>query len=156
MKKIRKFHFRVVSPGVLAMTASVQNVCVLYCFPKFGTIGKLSPAGYRQNVKNWIPLTRVQDIGVAPMLFLDRCHPHPKNREMFPVAMRYPMDRRLCYNYIAGELTKEDFARVYTLRTEGVRSNVSSLFRQELDYSGTMSFSFRNLFRRKARKYGNV
>ena len=102
MKKIGKFHFRVVSPGVLAMTDSVQNVCVFILFPEFGTIGKLSPADNWQNGKNLIPLTRVQGIGVVPMLF--------------PVAMRYHMDRRLCYNYVAGELTEEDLARVYMLQ----------------------------------------
>lgn len=56
-------------------------------------------------------------------LILDKRHPK-RNRETFPVAMRYTMDRRSCYNYVSGELTEEEFSRVCTLRTKAVRSKL--------------------------------
>ena len=42
-------------------------------------------------------------------LILDKRHPK-KDRNTFPVAMRYTIDRKTWYNYVAGEFTEEDFA----------------------------------------------
>ena len=44
-------------------------------------------------------------------LILDKRHPK-KDRNTFPVAMRYTIDRKSWYNYVAGEFTEEDFAKV--------------------------------------------
>ena len=50
-------------------------------------------------------------------LILDKRHPK-KDRETFPVAMRYTIDRKSWYSFVAGEFTEEDFAKVCTLRSE--------------------------------------
>ena len=56
-------------------------------------------------------------------LILDKRHPK-KDRETFPVAMRYTIDRKSWYNYVAGEFTEEDFAKVCTLSAKAVRSEL--------------------------------
>lgn len=56
-------------------------------------------------------------------LILDKRHPK-KDRNTFPVAMRYTIDRKTWYNYVAGEFTEEDFAKVCTLSAKAVRSEL--------------------------------
>ncbi|MCI7370443.1 MAG: hypothetical protein MSH42_00615, partial [Prevotella sp.] len=56
-------------------------------------------------------------------LILDKRHPK-KDRETFPVAMRYTIDRKSWYSFVAGEFTEEDFAKVCTLSAKAVRSEL--------------------------------
>lgn len=56
-------------------------------------------------------------------LIIDKRHPK-KDRDTFPVAMRYTIDRKSWYNYVAGEFTEEDFAKVCTLSARAVRSEL--------------------------------
>lgn len=56
-------------------------------------------------------------------LILDKRHPK-KDRETFPVAMRYTIDRKSWYCFVAGEFTEEDFAKVCTLSAKAVRSEL--------------------------------
>ena len=56
-------------------------------------------------------------------LILDKRHPK-KDRNTFPVAMRYTIDRKSWYNFVAGEFTKEDFSKICTLSAKAVRSEL--------------------------------
>ena len=47
-------------------------------------------------------------------LILDKRHPK-KDKNTFPVVMRYTIDRKSWYNFVAGEFTEEDFAKVCNL-----------------------------------------
>lgn len=63
-------------------------------------------------------------------LILDKRHPK-KDRNTFPVAMRYTIDRKSWYNYVAGEFTEEDFAKVCNLSAKAVRSD---LYEKKLEF----------------------
>lgn len=63
-------------------------------------------------------------------LILDKRHPK-KDRNTFPVAMRYTIGRRSWYNYVAGEFTEEDFSRVCNLSAKAVRSE---LYEKKLEF----------------------
>lgn len=56
-------------------------------------------------------------------LILDKRHPK-KDKNTFPVAMRYTIDRKSWYNFVAGEFTEEDFAKVCNLSAKAVRSEL--------------------------------
>lgn len=56
-------------------------------------------------------------------LILDKRHPK-KDRNTFPVAMRYTIDRKSWYNFVASEFTKEDFSKICTLSAKAVRSEL--------------------------------
>ena len=61
--------------------------------------------------------------GCTYSLILDKRHPK-KDKKTFPVAMRYTIDRRSWYNYVAGEFTEEDFDRICLLSARAVRSDL--------------------------------
>lgn len=63
-------------------------------------------------------------------LILDKRHPK-KDRNTFPVAMRYTIDRKSWYNYVAGEFAEEDFAKVCNLSAKAVRSE---LYKKKLEF----------------------
>ncbi len=63
-------------------------------------------------------------------LILDKRHPK-KDRSTFPVAMRYTIDRKSWYNFVAGEFTGEDFAKVCNLSAKAVRSE---LYEKKLEF----------------------
>ena len=63
-------------------------------------------------------------------LILDKRHPR-KDRNTFPVAMRYTIDRKSWYNFVAGEFTEEDFAKVCNLSAKAVRSE---LYEKKLEF----------------------
>ena len=63
-------------------------------------------------------------------LILDKRHPK-KDRNTFPVTMRYTIDRKSWYNYVAGELTEEEFAKVCNLSAKAVRSE---LYEKKLEF----------------------
>jgi hypothetical protein len=65
-------------------------------------------------------------------LILDKRHPK-KDRETFPVAMRYTIDRKSWYSFVAGEFTEEDFAKVCTLSAKAVRSE---LYEKKMEFDG--------------------
>ena len=56
-------------------------------------------------------------------LILDKRHPK-KDKNTFPVVMRYTIDRKSWYNFVAGEFTEEDFAKVCNLSAKAVRSEL--------------------------------
>ena len=56
-------------------------------------------------------------------LILDKRHPK-KDRDTLPVAMRYTIDRKSWYSFVAGEFTEEDFAKICTLSAKAVRSEL--------------------------------
>lgn len=56
-------------------------------------------------------------------LILDKRHPK-KDKNTFPVVMRYTIDRKSWYNFVAGEFTEEDFAKVCNLSVKAVRSEL--------------------------------
>ena len=56
-------------------------------------------------------------------LILDKRHPK-KDRKTFPVAIRYTIDRKSWYNFVAGVFTKEDFARICMLSAKAVHSEL--------------------------------
>ncbi len=51
-------------------------------------------------------------------LILDKRHPK-KDRETFPVAMRYTIDRKSWYCFVAGEFTEEDFCESMHVKCKG-------------------------------------
>ena len=61
--------------------------------------------------------------GCTYALILDKRHPK-KEKDTFPVAMRYTIDRKSWYSYVAGEFTEEDFDRICTLSAKAVRSEL--------------------------------
>ena len=61
--------------------------------------------------------------GCTYSLILDKRHPK-KDKNTFPVAMRYTIDRKSWYNYVAGEFTEEEFDRVCLLSAKAVRSDL--------------------------------
>lgn len=61
--------------------------------------------------------------GCTYSLILDKRHPK-KDKDTFPVAMRYTIDRKSWYSYVAGEFTEEDFDRVCLLSAKAVRSDL--------------------------------
>lgn len=61
--------------------------------------------------------------GCTYALILDKRHPK-KDKNTFPVAMRYTIDRKSWYSYVAGEFTEEDFDRICTLSAKAVRSEL--------------------------------
>ena len=63
-------------------------------------------------------------------LILDKRHPK-KERNTFPIAMRYTIDRKSWYNFVAGEFTEEDFAKVCNLSAKAVRSE---LYEKKLEF----------------------
>ena len=56
-------------------------------------------------------------------LILDKRHPK-KDRDTFPVAMRYTIDRKSWYSYVAGEFTESDFAKICSMNAKAVRSEL--------------------------------
>ncbi|WP_197417905.1 hypothetical protein [Prevotella corporis] len=56
-------------------------------------------------------------------LILDKRHPK-KDKNTFSVVMRYTIDRKSWYNFVAGEFTEEDFAKVCNLSVKAVRSEL--------------------------------
>ena len=64
-----------------------------------------------------------RDGGCTYALILDKRHPK-KDKDTFPVAMRYTIDRKSWYSYVAGEFTEEDFDRICTLSAKAVRSEL--------------------------------
>lgn len=56
-------------------------------------------------------------------LILDKRHPKA-NKDTFPVAMRYTIDRKSWYHYVEGEYTEREFSRICTLNTRSVRSDI--------------------------------
>lgn len=56
-------------------------------------------------------------------LILDKRHPK-KDKNTFPVVMRYTIDRKSWYNFVAGEFTEEDFAKVCNLSAKAVCSEL--------------------------------
>ena len=63
-------------------------------------------------------------------LILDKRHPK-KDKNTFPVVMRYTIDRKSWYNFVAGEFTEEDFAKVCNLSAKAVRSE---LYEKQLEF----------------------
>lgn len=63
-------------------------------------------------------------------LILDKRHPK-KDKDTFPVVMRYTIDRKSWYNFVAGEFTEEDFAKVCNLSAKAVRSE---LYEKKLEF----------------------
>lgn len=63
-------------------------------------------------------------------LILDKRHPK-KDKNAFPVVMRYTIDRKSWYNFVAGEFTEEDFAKVCNLSAKAVRSE---LYEKKLEF----------------------
>ena len=63
-------------------------------------------------------------------LILDKRHPK-KDKNTFPVVMRYTIDRKSWYNFVAGEFTEEDFAKVCNLSAKAVRSE---LYEKKLEF----------------------
>lgn len=61
--------------------------------------------------------------GCTYALILDKRHPK-KGKDTYPVAMRYTIDRKSWYYYVAGEFTEEDFDRVCSLSAKAVRSEL--------------------------------
>lgn len=61
--------------------------------------------------------------GCTYSLILDKRHPK-KDKDTFPVAMRYTIDRKSWYSYVAGEFTEEDFDRICLLSAKAVRSDL--------------------------------
>ena len=61
---------------------------------------------------------------------LDKHHPK-KDKNTFPVVMRYTIDRKSWYNFVAGEFTEEDFAKVCNLSAKAVRSE---LYEKKLEF----------------------
>lgn len=56
-------------------------------------------------------------------LILDKRHPK-QNKDTFPVAMRYTIDRKSWYHCVAGEFTEEDFDKVCNLNAKAVRAEL--------------------------------
>ena len=56
-------------------------------------------------------------------LILDKRHPK-KDKNTFPVVIRYTIDRKSWYNFVAGEFTEEDFAKVCNFSAKAVRSEL--------------------------------
>lgn len=63
-------------------------------------------------------------------LILDKRHPK-KDKNTFPVVMRYTIDRKSWYNFVAGDFTEEDFAKVCNLSAKAVRSE---LYEKKLEF----------------------
>src|SRR3712207_8277111 len=63
-------------------------------------------------------------------LILDKRH-SKKDKNTFPVVMRYTIDRKSWYSFVAGEFTEEDFAKVCNLRAKAVRSE---LYEKKLEF----------------------
>ena len=63
-------------------------------------------------------------------LILDKRHPK-KDKNTFSVVMRYTIDRKSWYNFVAGEFTEEDFAKVCNLSAKAVRSE---LYEKKLEF----------------------
>lgn len=64
-----------------------------HCFPRFEIIGKLRPTDYWQMAKKLDTTYKSARYGSCTYaLILDKRHPK-KDRETFPVAMRYTIDR---------------------------------------------------------------
>ena len=63
-------------------------------------------------------------------LILDKRHPK-KDKNTFPVVMRYTIDRMSWYNFVAGEFTEEDFAKVSNLSAKAVHSE---LYEKKLEF----------------------
>lgn len=63
-------------------------------------------------------------------LILDKRHPK-KDKNTFPVVMRYTIDRKSWYNFVPGEFTEEDFAKVCNLSAKAVRSE---LYEKKLEF----------------------
>lgn len=73
-------------------------------------------------------------------LVLDKRHPKAE-KNTYPVAMRYTIDRRSWYQYVEGEYTEDEFSRICTLNSKSVRSDL---------YEKKMAFD--NVFN----KYANI
>lgn len=63
-------------------------------------------------------------------LILVKRHPK-KDKNTFPVVMRCTIDRKSWYNFVAGEFTEEDFAKVCNLSVKAVRSE---LYEKKLEF----------------------
>lgn len=82
-----------------------------HCFPRFEIIGKLRPTDYWQMAKKLDTTYKSARYGSCTYaLILDKRHPK-KDRETFPVAMRYTLDRKSWYSFVAGEFTEEDLRK---------------------------------------------
>lgn len=57
-------------------------------------------------------------------LILDKRHPKKKQKNVYPVAMRYTINRKAWYNYVEGEYTVEEFSKICNLNSKSVRSEL--------------------------------
>lgn len=96
-----------------------------HCFPKIENKVKLRPPD------NWPKIAKKLDTtyknarfgNCTYALILDKRHPK-KDKNTFSVVMRYTIDRKSWYNFVAGEFTEEDFAKVCNLSVKAVRSEL--------------------------------
>ena len=81
------------------------------CFPKSDRNVKLKPPYYLAKMAKKLDTTykSARFGNCTYTIILDKRHPK-KDRNTFPVAMRYTIDRKSWYNFVASEFMEEDSA----------------------------------------------